>query len=174
MLRKFTASRRTVIKGAALAVAAMIFSLPVAAIDEHSLKDGLAAQGYDVVSYFNASGPTVGNTKYAAKHVGALYQFTTAANRDTFKANPDKYAPAYGGYCAFGAAMGRKFPGDPLVWKVQDGKLYLNLNKQVQAKWNENIPGFIRGADNNWPIIRSVADAELANELPTGVTVGAQ
>ena len=167
-------SRRSMVAGALVTAASLLVTFPAVAVTEHSLKDGVAVQGYDVVTYFSGSQPAVGAAKYKAEHDGAVYHFTSAANRDTFSANPDKYAPAYGGYCAFGTAMGRKFPGDPLVYKVRDGKLYLNLNKKIQAKWNEDIPGFIRGADNNWPIIRSVADAKLKDSPPDGVTVGAQ
>ncbi|MEM7404774.1 MAG: YHS domain-containing (seleno)protein [Pseudomonadota bacterium] len=174
MVRNCSQSRRKLIAGAVLALASMGMALPAGAVTENSLKDGVAVQGYDVVTYFKASKPTRGDAQYSAQYDGATYHFATAANRDAFKASPAKFAPAYGGYCAFGTAMGRKFPGDPMVWKVRDGKLYLNLNKNIQAKWNENIPGFIRGADNNWPRIRSVADADLKQGPPDGVTIGAQ
>ena len=174
MLSNRTISRRSVLAGVVLSAAAALVSLPASAVSEHSLKDGVAVQGYDVVTYFDGAQPTVGDAQYKSEHDGAVYHFSSAGNRDKFNANPSKYAPAYGGYCAFGTAMGRKFPGDPLVWRVRDGKLYLNLNKKVQAKWNENIPGFIRGADNNWPLIRTVADSSLKDNAPEGVTVGAQ
>ena len=111
--------------------------------------------------------------EFQATHEGATYRFASAAHRDAFAADPAKYAPQYGGYCAFGTAMGRKFDGDPNAWKVVDGKLYLNLNKKIQERWLGDVPGFVRGADNNWPIIRSVADASLEASPPTGLTQGA-
>lgn len=70
--------------------------------------------------------------------------------------------------------MGRKFAGDPNAWKISEGKLYLNLNKEVQETWLADVPGFVKGADNNWPIIRSVADSDLEAAAPAGITLGAQ
>ncbi len=141
---------------------------------EVNIVEGYAVHGYDVVAYFTQDKPVIGDDRFTAKHDGATYRFSSAENRDKFAADPARFAPKYGGYCAFGAAMGRKFDGDPNAWKIVDGALYLNLNKKVQARWKENIPGFIKGSDNNWPLIRSVADASLEAASPEGVTVGAQ
>ena len=141
---------------------------------EVNIVDGYAVHGYDVVAYFTQDKPVVGTDEFTAKHEGATYRFASAENRDLFTADPGKYAPKYGGYCAFGAAMGRKFDGDPNAWAIVDGELYLNLNKKVQARWKENVPGFIRGSENNWPLIRSIADASLEASAPEGVTIGAQ
>ncbi len=146
----------------------------VSAAEEVNIVEGYAVHGYDVVAYFTEGKPVPGNDSYTAQHGGATYRFASAGHRDAFAANPAKYAPQYGGYCAFGTAMGRKFDGDPQAWAIVDDKLYLNLNKDVQSRWKGNVPGFIKGAENNWPLIRNVADASLEAAPPAGVTLGAQ
>ncbi len=93
---------------------------------------GLAIHGYDVVAYFTQGQPTVGDAQYSVAHNDATYRFSSQAHLDTFKGNPEKYAPLYGGYCAYGVSVGAKFDGDPHLWKIVDGALYLNLNKQIQ------------------------------------------
>lgn len=166
--------RRALLFLALAAVAAPALPQTVLAAQEVNIVDGYAVHGYDVVAYFSEGKPVSGKDDFTAQHGGVTYRFATAANRNAFKANPAKYAPQYGGFCAFGTAMGRKFDGDPTAWAIVDGKLYLNLNKDVQVKWKENVPGFIKGAENNWPLIRHVADAELEAAPPAGVTLGAQ
>lgn len=120
----------------------------------------LGVQGYDLVSY-HAGEPVRGNGNHVAEHDGISYQFSSKANKKAFKKNPEKYLPAYGGFCAYGAALGKKFVGDPEVWKLVDGKLYLNLNSDVQAKWNEDIAGNIVKADEQWKEIKDVNPADL-------------
>lgn len=151
-------------------------SSPVMAAQEINVVDGYALHGYDPVAYFTIGAPTPGSSEFVADHDGATYRFTSAENRDLFKGDPEHYAPQYGGFCAFGTAMGRKFDGDPTAWRIVDNKLYLNLNKQIQERWFTDIPGFIRGANHNWNIIESIEDAKLANQssAPTGLTIGAQ
>ena len=143
------------------------------AADEVNIRDGYAVHGYDVVAYFTVGRPTNGVDEFTAEHQGATYRFASAAHRDTFTADPAKYAPQYGGYCAFGTAVGRKFDGDPTAWRIIDGKLYLNLNKQIQARWLKDTAGFIRSADRNWSIIGSLSDSQLASNPPEGLTLGA-
>ncbi len=166
--------RRTFLFVALAAVAAAALPQAVLAAQENNVVNGYAVHGYDVVAYFSEGKPVSGKDDFTAQHGGVTYRFASAANRDAFAADPARYAPQYGGFCAFGTAMGRKFDGDPTAWAIVDGKLYLNLNKDVQAKWKENVPGFIKGAENNWPLIRHVADAELEASPPAGVTLGAQ
>lgn len=115
---------------------------------------GLAVHGYDVVSFFSGS-PELGTDKFAVAQDGATYRFASQANLDAFKAEPKKYEPRYGGFCAFGASVGKKFDGDPRYWKIVDGKLYLNLNGDIQTKWTEDIPGNLKKADTNWQKIQS-------------------
>ena len=120
----------------------------------------LGVQGYDLVSYHSGA-PARGNGNHVAVHEGVSYQFSSKANKKAFEAEPAKYLPAYGGFCAYGAALGKKFVGDPEVWKLVDGTLYLNLNSDVQAKWNEDIPGNIAKADEQWAEIKDVNPADL-------------
>ena len=132
------------------------FTLTAYAAGESNLdSSGLALQGYDPVAYFTEQKPLRGKPDFTAQHEGATYRFASAANRDAFAAAPAKYAPQYGGYCAFGAASGYKAPIQPDAWTVVDGKLYLNYNQSVRRQWSSDIPGFIRKADANWPSIRS-------------------
>ena len=146
------------------------------AAQEINIVDGYALHGYDPVAYFTLGAPTPGSSQFVAEHDGATYRFASAENRDLFNSDPEHYAPQYGGFCAFGTAMGRKFDGDPNAWRIVDNKLYLNLNKQIQERWLVDIPGFIRSADHNWGIIETVEDAKLADETmaPKGLTIGAQ
>ncbi|MEC9367542.1 MAG: YHS domain-containing (seleno)protein [Pseudomonadota bacterium] len=112
---------------------------------------GLAVHGYDVVAYHTEHKPVQGDAGFAAVHGGATYRFASQGNLDAFTANPAKFAPAYGGYCAYGVAVGAKFDGDPRFWKIVDGKLYLNLSQDIQQAWNKDISGNIRKAEGNWP-----------------------
>lgn len=141
-------------------------SLNVAAagIDLNTDANDVAVQGYDVVSYQQKSGPKMGKSKYLASHNDAIYYFTSAENRDAFKASPKKYAPAFGGYCAMGVALNKKLDVDPMAYRIVDGTLYLNLNKQVQKKWLTDIEGNIATANRNWSGIHDVAAATLNAE----------
>jgi YHS domain-containing protein len=116
---------------------------------------GLALKGYDPVAYFTDKKPIPGKAEFTARHEGATYRFASAANRDAFAADPAKYAPQYGGYCAYGMASGYKAPIEPDAWTVVDGKLYLNYNQSVRSRWASDIPGYPRKADSNWPTVRS-------------------
>jgi YHS domain-containing protein len=111
----------------------------------------LAVGGYDPVAYFQTSQPVAGVKTYEYAYKGATWRFATAANLAAFKASPDKYAPQYGGYCAWAVSQGYTAKGDPKVWKIVDGKLYLNYNTDVQKKWEKDIPGLVAKGDTNWP-----------------------
>jgi YHS domain-containing protein len=129
-----------------------------AASNSHSLT---GVSGYDVVSYQIAKKPLRGNGNYVAVHDGVNYLFANADNQKTFEANPAKYVPAYGGYCAFGASVGKKFIGDPEVWRIVDGKLYLNLDAGIQVQWLKDVPGRIKTADAKWSKIKNTPASEL-------------
>ncbi|MGD9502754.1 MAG: YHS domain-containing (seleno)protein [Methyloceanibacter sp.] len=122
---------------------------------------GLAVHGFDVVAYFTEGKPVQGDASFAVIHKDATYRFASEANRDAFAADPDKYAPAYGGYCAYGVSVGAKFDGDPRYWKIVDGKLYLNLDAGVQQAWLKDVPGAIKKADVNWPKLANKQPSEL-------------
>ncbi len=110
--------------------------------------------GYDPVSYFTGVTPAKGLAAFTSAYRGEAYHFASAANRDAFAADPEKYLPQYGGYCAWAVAQGKLAPGDPLISRVVDGKLYLNVNRDIAARWERDIPGFIRSADSNWPKLK--------------------
>ena len=122
---------------------------------------GLAAHGFDVVAYFKQSKPVQGNANFAAVHKEATYRFSSEANLKAFKANPEKFEPAYGGYCAYGVSVGAKFDGDPRFWRIVDGKLYLNLSADIQKAWLKDIPGAIKKAEDNWPRLASKLPSEI-------------
>jgi YHS domain-containing protein len=103
------------------------------------------------VSYFTAARPAKGSSEFQHKWRGATWYFASAENRAAFAADPEKYAPQYGGYCAYGVANGYAVSIDPAAWSVVDGKLYLNYSLGVRESWNKDIPGYIRRADGNWP-----------------------
>jgi YHS domain-containing protein len=110
-----------------------------------------AIQGYDAVSYFQNEGPKAGNEAFRYAWNGATWYFASQENLDLFKASPEKYAPQFGGYCAYAVAHGYTAKSDPLAWKRVEGKLYLNYNKQVQARWEQNQEEFIQSGEENWP-----------------------
>lgn len=120
-----------------------------------------AAHGYDVVSYQTGKRPVRGNGHFASVYKGAAYLFSSQVNLETFEGNPEKYVPAYGGYCAFGVSVGKKFAGDPHVWRVVDGRLYLNLDADIQDQWLKDVPGRIKKADAKWKNIRNTSPASL-------------
>ena len=115
---------------------------------------GAAISGYDPVAYFRENQPRQGSRDFSAAHGGATYLFSSAANRDIFVAQPDKYAPQFGGYCAYGASRGYKAATDPKAFSVVDDKLYLNYNTQVQDLWRADIPGLVKKAEAQWPQVR--------------------
>lgn len=123
---------------------------------------GLAVHGYDVVAYFEKGQPEVGRAKHSTVYNGATYRFSSEAALDTFEENPEKYVPQYGGYCAYGVAVGAKFDGDPRLWRIVDGKLYLNLNEDIQETWEKDVPGYIKKGDRNWKNIASRTPEELS------------
>lgn len=120
-----------------------------------------AVQGYDVVSYYTGKRPIRGNGNFVAVHKGTSYQFSSSDNQKAFQKNPGQYLPAYGGYCAFGASVGKKFICDPEVWRIVDGRLYLNLDTGIQVEWLKDIPGRIKAANNNWTNIKDKDPASL-------------
>ena len=148
--------------GAVLAASGTVFGIPRRSRAEDATKPndtgpgGLMLRGYDPVAYFADGKPEKGDPAITAVRDGLTWQFASEAHRDAFLADPAKYQPAYGGYCAFGTSQGHKAPGDPEAWTVVDGQLYLNYNKNVRTKWREDVPGFVKEADQNWPKLKDV------------------
>ena len=114
-----------------------------------------AIKGHDPVAYFTQGGPAKGRGAHSHEWMGATWYFANAENRELFAADPDKYAPQYGGYCAYAVSQGYTAAIDPDAWKIVDDKLYLNFSLKVQKIWEEDIPGYIAKADINWPKILS-------------------
>lgn len=111
----------------------------------------LAVNGYDPVAYFTEKKPVMGSSKFTFRYKGATWRFASQANLEKFKAEPAKYAPRYGGYCAWAVSQGYTAKGDPMYWRIVDGRLYLNYSASVQKRWEKDIAGFIAKADKNWP-----------------------
>lgn len=150
-------SRRRLLAASAVLAGTATFAGAARAFDEASKADvnvdakGVALRGYDPVSYQTGAHPVMGSGAFTAAHEGATYHFSSAANRDTFKADPARYAPAYGGFCAMGVAMERKLDGDPLLYRVVNNRLYLNVSAPVQARWIQDISGNVKTANEKWP-----------------------
>ena len=118
------------------------------------IHSGKAIRGYDPVAYFTEGKPANGDDKLVYKWNNADWYFSSQTNLDLFKANPEKYAPQYGGYCAFGLSNGYKAPTDADAWTIENGKLYLNYNLQVREDWNKERKQRIEKADANWPHVK--------------------
>jgi YHS domain-containing protein len=138
-----------------IAVTAALFLVFDAHAGEFFKKDGAALQGHDPVAYFTEHKPVKGAPLHQARYKGSTFHFASKAHRDAFVAEPAKYAPQYGGYCAFGMSKGYKAATDPAAFRVVDGKLCLNHNREVQTMWRADVPGFIVKADGHWPSVSS-------------------
>jgi hypothetical protein len=118
-------------------------------------RDGVAVGGYDVVAYFTQGRAVKGDAALAHEWGGATWRFASPEHRARFAADPAAYAPRYGGWCAFGAAQGYAAETDPVdAWTIRDGKLYLNWDAGVKARWLRDVPGHVGKADTNWPGIQ--------------------
>jgi len=139
----------------ALLSLALAFHAPASASAKDPVYTGtlssLAVSGYDPVAYFKDNKPVEGDSAYEYDWNGATWRFASQANLDTFKANPEAYAPQFGGYCAWAVSQGYTASATPEAWRIVDGKLYLNYSKGVQATWEQDVPGNIAKADKNWP-----------------------
>lgn len=108
---------------------------------------GIAIRGYDTVAYFTQGAPVEGSTSFTSDWEGATWRFSSTEHKDLFEADPTKYAPQYGGYCAYGIAQDDLVKIEPENWSILDGKLYLNYNDKIQGLWDQDVPGFIATAD---------------------------
>ncbi|MCZ6861193.1 MAG: YHS domain-containing (seleno)protein [Alphaproteobacteria bacterium] len=123
--------------------------------------DRVAIHGYDTVAYFTEGKPLAGKAEFEHEWRDARWQFASAGNRDLFTANPERYAPKYGGYCAGGLATGEYADIDPEAWTIVDGKLYLNKTKELRVVWRKSPESHIAYGDYNWENNR----AKLRNNL---------
>lgn len=126
-------------------------SASVSPVNETS--KGVAIKGYDPVAYFAGKRPVQGIPEFEYIWRGARWRFTNATDLEAFSRDPEKYAPMYGGYCAYAVSQGKVADIDPEAWTIFEGRLYLNLNKDVQKLWEKDMRTYIRLADKNWPRI---------------------
>lgn len=130
-----------------LGVAAALAVAPV----NKTLFGGQAIKGYDAVAYFESGRPQKGSKSFAHEWNGATWLFASEAHRAAFAAEPAKYAPQFGGYCAWAVSQGYTADIDPAAWRIVEGKLYLNYSPKIQKQWEEDIPGNITEAEKKWP-----------------------
>jgi len=156
------------------AAATVALSVPAFAGPQYVDGTGFAVSGFDVVAYRSLDQAPVGSSQPAAvpgraditaDYNGATFAFSSEENRAAFLENPEYYAPAFDGHCAYGVAKGGKVPGNPNLWRIVDDRLYLNITKNVVGFWEEDIPGNIDLADNNWVGIEgdSASDRVIPN-----------
>jgi len=141
-------------------VAALVTIMSISTLGTASAKSlyysslfGTAVEGYDVVAYFTDGKPVEGTDDFSVDWKGATWQFSSEENKALFESDPEKYAPQFGGYCAWAVSQGYTASTVPEAWSIVDGKLYLNYSKGVQNTWEQDIPGNIKLADTNWPNI---------------------
>lgn len=148
------AKRSTLIKAFSTVLLVIAGGSAFAIAPIFSTEEG-AIRGYDPVAYFKQNKPVKGQKDLSTTWQGAQWHFSSQANLDAFKAEPEKYAPQYGGYCAYGVAQGYTPEIDPSAFKVTGGKLYLNLSPAVLKKWKKDIPSYVKEADKNWPELKA-------------------
>jgi YHS domain-containing protein len=150
---------RKLLVAVALAVGTLTLAAAPAYADQAPVYTGLlsrvAVGGYDPVAYFTDGRPVRGTTEFRITHQGFEYRFASAEHLAAFRANPSRYLPQYGGYCAWAVSQGYTASGDPNHWRIVDGKLYLNYNAEIQTRWEGDIPGHITRANGNWPSVLS-------------------
>ncbi|OQW38374.1 MAG: hypothetical protein A4C66_11790 [Nitrospira sp. HN-bin3] len=135
-------------------VCSVLLAAPLATATQLFERNGLAIDGYDPVAYFTEMKAVKGLPDFRADYHGSTFQFMSAEHRAAFAADPEKFAPQYGGYCAYGTAKGYKAKIAPEAFTVVQGKLYLNYSEAVRTRWLSDIPGYIQKADANWPEVQ--------------------
>lgn len=132
-----------------------------AGADTETDDNGVILAGHDVVAYFTKGKPVVGSADYTAVYNDAIYRFSSRKNRNTFTKNPEKYAPQYGGFCAYGMTFGKKFEIDGKAFEIVDGKLFVNKNLSVYQTWKKDIPTHISEANSEWTAVENVNADDL-------------
>jgi YHS domain-containing protein len=149
---------RTLFVAIAFGIGALAVAAPAHA-DQAPVHAGLlsrvAVSGYDPVAYFTDGRPMRGSAEHRITHQGYEYRFASAEHLAAFRADPSRYLPQYGGYCAWAVSQGYTAAGNPNNWRIVDGKLYLNYNDEIQARWEQDIAGHIRRGNANWPGVLS-------------------
>ena len=150
-----TTRRRFLTLAAMLPVAFAVSRPAAAATPPVFAEDGVAINGYDPVAYFTEGKAVRGETSFTSEWNGAVLRFATSENKASFDADPEKYAPKYGGYCAYAVSQGYTASTDPDAWTIHEVRLYLNYSKRVRRTWLKDIQGHIASADRNWPAVLS-------------------
>ena len=161
-------NRRSVLKLSFVAAASPFFLIPTAHAAKgkgptYIDKKGHAIKGYDTVAYFTENKPVVGKPEFQHQWKHATWFFSSQANLDLFKSAPEKYAPQYGGYCAYAIAIDRLVPIDPTQFTVLDNKLYLNYSPRIQRRWEKNRDNYLRDSEKNWPKLLADINANFGN-----------
>jgi len=138
-----------------LAIALWLVARSAWGIDPVYSPNGIAIKGFDPVAYFVEQKPIRGDSTITFEWMGTIWYFTNEANRDAFAQDPERYAPQYGGYCAFGVSSGYGSSVDPKAWTVYNDKLYLNYSRSVRTKWLKDIDANITQADKEWPRLKN-------------------
>ncbi len=138
---------------------AVALAAAAALVDPVNASRGVALKGHDPVAYFTQGMPVKGSPEFTHTWMGAVWRFTSAGNRDAFASDPVRFAPQYGGYCAWAVSQNYTADIDPEAWRIVDGKLYLNYSKSVQKKWEQDLRKRIADADTNWPRLHKRAGA---------------
>lgn len=146
-------NRRDVLALIATASAVTLVAPLAHAKEKWFVDGGFAIRGYDPVAYFTQSSPVEGDDAFTSMHDGTTFRFASADNKAMFDAEPARYAPQYGGYCAYAVSKGGTATTQPDAWTIVDDKLYLNFNTTVRGIWSEDIPGNISKANANWPAV---------------------
>ena len=113
--------------------------------------DGVAIRGYDPVAYFRDGGPRPGKPEFSVRYGEAVWRFASAEHKALFEADPERYLPAYGGFCAYGTSRGYLVKIEPEAWSIVDGRLYLNHDLDVRKTWLGRTKTYVSRADRNWP-----------------------
>lgn len=152
----------------AIAAVTAALTLPALAADEHNTVPGLTAagkplafHGVDPVAFIQIGNRVKGTAKFTSAHEGVAYYFATRTNMVAFRRDPGKYIPQYGGFCAFGVSVAKKFDGDPQYADVMNGKLYVFLSEEIFRSYQKDKPGTIAKAEANWQKIQNTSALSL-------------
>ena len=152
---------RTAMTALAATLTLIAATATLAGVSTGTDENDVILAGHDAVACFTESEPVLGSAEYTAEYDGAIYRFASAANRDAFRADPARYAPVYGGYCAYGMTFGKKFQVDGQAFQVVNDRLYVNKDLKVYQTWRKDIPGNIVKANAQWPKVKDIAPDKL-------------
>jgi YHS domain-containing protein len=157
----YTRLKTNLIKSTAALLTLLFSAFSYAGVDTETDENGVILAGHDAVAYFTEGKPVEGKASITAVHNDAIYRFSSDKNRSIFLKNPAKYAPAYGGSCAYGMTFGKKFEIDGKAFEVVDGVLYVNKNPDVYKAWKKDVPKHLKEANREWPSVKDIAASKL-------------